>query len=247
MSEQHGGHSNDKGRRPGLVKVLVIVVVITIVSVFVVIGLESHNPSSPKVTVHDNLSSESVVWNANNQDFPIMNVTSFFQVSAENGTNSSFTLGIAPWGGMGANGAAYYALVDVHGLISKSFHPTLIAVGVDSAGTNTADFSSVGYPGGYQPVPSLGWYRDNTTSDWYFWNTSFAQFPKSFSIGTSASLQNVSKGGSASPYFFSFPMMLEITVNATYDAVTTLHYYAFIEGVGTNVSAQSTLTITDHY
>ncbi len=251
MSERHSKPSPGKSARSTVTKV-VAVVVVALLGTFAIIGIVFHKSRPvgppPHVIVQDNSASESVVWTTDNQLFQTMNVTSFFQIEGDNGTNSSFTLGVAPSAGSGPNGAEYYESIDVHGLISKSFHPTLIAIGVNNRGVNTAEFSNVGYAATYDPVPLFGWYRVNTTSNWHFWNTTFPLFlTNTLSLGTTATLQNVSKGSASSSYFFSFPMMFEINVNATYYSVSTLHYYALLEGVGGNVSAQFTVTITDHY
>lgn len=226
--------------------VIVVIVVISLSGAIVAISLPSRAPGYRQISVQaqNNSSFESVVWTTNNQIFPTLNATSYFQLSGDNSTNSSFTLGVDP---SASSGTWYLALIDVHGLISKSFHPSLLEVGVSGGGNSTANFSNVVFPEAYEPTPVNGWYRNNTTSSWYLWNTSFIGFPKNFSVGTTATLQNVSKGSTSSSYFFSFPMFFEILVNATYNSITTLHYYAYLEGVGTNVSAQVTINISDHY
>lgn len=229
-------------------KTILILIIVIALSASVVALSISHKTAQSDIPIltQNNSLNESAIWNTSNRLFTTANVTSLFQFKGRNGTTSSFTLGVDLTGRKAVGSEnSFSALIDVHGLISKSFAPTLISVGVLGWGPNNSYyFPGFDLYGIYEPVASNGWFRNNTSSDFSPLATTNAN-QTNLTVYTYATLQNVSTGPSSSPYFFSFPIRLVTfagSLNST--SVVALRYFATLEGVKANVSAVFTIMLT---
>lgn len=254
QSSKHTGldptHRKTGDNQTGMSSIRKSVVIIIIVLVLILSGvaLSLYHKSSPPnipVVAQNNTTNESVVWNTSSQFSTTANVTSFFHYAGKSATNSSFTLGVSLTAKKAVGPEnSFSAFIDVSGLISRSFDPTRLSVGVYGwAPNDTYYFTGLDLYGIYEPVPSLGWFRINTSSDFSPLSTVNANQTNS-TLYTYATLQNASSGSKSSPYLFSFPIRLAVYAGALSPSVVGLRYFATLEGVKANVSAYFTIMMS---